>query len=386
MWEQYDRNRDGKIQSDEAATWLGRDAGMSARSFDVRGSRSYSSVPSASSRIWKLLDVDGNGRLSKAELAQADAKLLPLDENDDAIVTEEELLPLTEQLRIDGGQRSTAGNATNAYAAIYLEPQYELNRLDYLLGDLYGRGQVLRPESFTAFSDIYKKLDTDGDDQLIQKELAAMQTMSAQLKLAVDFRPADAKRTTSIKVLEHVPQIEVVGQPAADRVMLKLGATRILVSAIDRTPVQNPAYAMTGSQIHMMVHDQCDELGEVMDADADGRLGEREIATCAERLMKFDANGDGQITNDELPYTMIAAIVRGERPGEQSLFRPVSVSASPAAADVPSWFASADSNGDGDVSRREFLGTNEQFSSLDKNRDGFISADEAINESSKQPH
>ena len=187
-------------------------------------------------------------------------------------------------------------------------------------------------------------------------------------------------------MLEHVPEIVVVGQPAADRVILKLGTTRILVSAIDRTSGQNPAYAMTGSQIHMMVHDQCDELGEVMDADADGRLGEREIATCAERLMKFDANGDGQITNDELPYTMIAAIVRGERPGEQSLFRPVGVSTSEAAAGVPSWFASADSNGDGDVSRREFLGTNEQFSLLDTNHDGFIGAEEAANPAPSKSH
>ena len=130
----------------------------------------------------------------------------------------------------------------------------------------------------------------------------------------------------------------------------------------------------------MMVHDQCDAVGEVLDADADGKLGEREIATFAERLSRYDVNHDGQISNNELPYTMIALFLRGERPGEQSLYRPVFSSVLPAVANAPSWFVHADYNGDGEVSRREFLGTIEQFSLLDENRDGYISADEAKHE------
>ena len=36
-----------------------------------------------------------------------------------------------------------------------------------------------------------------------------------------------------------------------------------------------------------------------------------------------------------------------------------------------------DRNGDGDVSRREFLGTDEEFRRLDADGDGLISAEEA---------
>ena len=36
-----------------------------------------------------------------------------------------------------------------------------------------------------------------------------------------------------------------------------------------------------------------------------------------------------------------------------------------------------DRNGDGDVSRREFLGTDEEFRRLDRDGDGLISAEEA---------
>jgi Ca2+-binding EF-hand superfamily protein len=376
LTERFDRNGDGQIQRDEAAAWLGRDAGVSARAFDVRGSRSYVSVPSATSRIWKLLDVDNNNRLSREEIAHGAATLLSLDENDDGIVAPEELAPLREQLRADGDQASTLSSSTNPYAAIYLAPQYEVDRLEYLLGDLYASRQVLRPASFPALAGVYKKLDTDGDDQLTQNELAAMQTMPPQLKLAVDFRRADAKQQPSLTVVEHIPEIAVV-QPAVDRVILTLGTTRIVVSALDRTSEQPAAVAASGSQIRMMVHDQCDALGELLDANADGNLGEREITSCAEQLSKFDANHDGQISNDELPCTMIAVLVRGERPGDQSLYRPFFGPISHPSTDAPPWFVHADYNGDGDVSRREFLGTNEQFSLLDKNRDGYISADEA---------
>src|SRR3954469_8795846 len=102
--ERFDQNRDGQIQRDEAAAWLGREAGVSARAFDVSGSRSYISVPSATSRIWKLLDADHNNWLSKTEIAGAAATLLSLDENDDGVISPEEIAPLREQMRVDGDQ------------------------------------------------------------------------------------------------------------------------------------------------------------------------------------------------------------------------------------------------------------------------------------------
>ena len=36
-----------------------------------------------------------------------------------------------------------------------------------------------------------------------------------------------------------------------------------------------------------------------------------------------------------------------------------------------------DRNGDGDVSRREFIGTDEQFKAIDTDGDGLISVEEA---------
>ena len=43
----------------------------------------------------------------------------------------------------------------------------------------------------------------------------------------------------------------------------------------------------------------------------------------------------------------------------------------------PVWFQKMDRNRDGDVSRKEFLGTDEQFRAIDANGDGLISVEEA---------
>ena len=41
------------------------------------------------------------------------------------------------------------------------------------------------------------------------------------------------------------------------------------------------------------------------------------------------------------------------------------------------WFHKMDHNGDGFVSRREFIGSPEEFDKIDKNHDGLISPEEA---------
>jgi hypothetical protein len=49
----------------------------------------------------------------------------------------------------------------------------------------------------------------------------------------------------------------------------------------------------------------------------------------------------------------------------------------PAPARGPLWFRMMDRNGDGYVSRREFLGSKEEFDRIDTNHDGLISPEEA---------
>jgi hypothetical protein len=126
-----------------------------------------------------------------------------------------------------------------------------------------------------------------------------------------------------------------------------------------------------------MVHDQYDALFGALDANADGRLGEREVDTCSTRLMARDANGDGQLGTDEVTYSMIVAFLRGEPANEQSFYIPPTVATPLTDKPASSWFVRADFNRDGDISRREFLGSLEQFAQLDADHNGYIGADEA---------
>ena len=347
------------------------------RAFNLRSSRSYGNVASASSRIWKLLDTDGDGQLSAAELEQCAKTLLAFDDDDDGVVTAEEFATLRDLLM--GNDQATMSRTVSRAAALHLEPSFPADRLNYLLTDLYAPQQDLQPGLFPALIAQYQKLDANGDGLLDQDEIATLLTIAPHLQLTVEFTSGNEKSPgrSSLKVGDHIPELVIADTKSTDRAVVMLGTTRLVVMAEDLTTALLPAQAAAATEIRLMVHDNCDSLCELLDADADGRLGEREISSGPRTLLQYDANHDGVLEPNELPYTMIVAFMRGERPEEESYYRPRSTTARSAPTGTPEWFIRADFNGDGDVSRREFLGTNEQFSQLDTNGDGFISAAEA---------
>jgi len=132
------------------------------------------------------------------------------------------------------------------------------------------------------------------------------------------------------------------------------------------------------AQIHARVSDEPDALFAVLDADHDGRLDSRELEAAAGRLAELDQARDGQITPNELPEVILVALARGSLENADATF------AAPAAAPLrategerPRWFTAMDANGDGAISRREFIGTAEQFQMLDANANGLLEPAEA---------
>ncbi|MCI0333977.1 MAG: hypothetical protein L0228_12225 [Planctomycetes bacterium] len=383
--ERYDENRDGQIQPAEAAGWLGRDAGTSAKALAVRSTRAYRPVARATSQVWHLIDGDRNGGLSSDEIDAAPDRLLSLDADDDRILAPPEMASLREQLEAAGQRQMNVGREASHYAVIYLEPDVEIERLHYLLSDLYAPQQDLGPASFSDLGGLFKILDANGDDWLERDELASMLSVDPHVQLTVAFnRDAKVEKgSATIEVKTLSPVATVAAQPSADRAVISMGNTRLILSAHNLSTAasdeQTAAQAAAQNQIRFMVHDRCDALFEELDANADGRLGEREIAYCPARLAERDRNGDGQLAGDEFPYSMIVALLLAEQPSEQSFYIPPSAAISAANSDkpLPAWFSHADLNGDGDISRREFLGSIEQFNRLDVDQDGYISAAEA---------
>src|SRR5262249_38667326 len=87
---------------------------------------------------------------------------------------------------------------------------------------------------------------------------------------------------------------------------------------------------------------------------------------------------------DEIPHSYLATFVPGPvnvpnvPPGvvvASTVARPPGSGTAPVRG--PLWFRKMDRNQDGDVSRREFVGTDEQFAQLDTDGDGLISVEEA---------
>jgi Ca2+-binding EF-hand superfamily protein len=119
--------------------------------------------------------------------------------------------------------------------------------------------------------------------------------------------------------------------------------------------------------------DRSTGLFELLDADGDDRLSARELATAAERLQVHLRHG--KLSRTDLPCRVQIRLTQGKAGPAQAI---TARAPAPASAERgPAWFHKADRNGDGYLSRREWLGTEELFRRLDRDGDGLISPAEA---------
>jgi Ca2+-binding EF-hand superfamily protein len=122
----------------------------------------------------------------------------------------------------------------------------------------------------------------------------------------------------------------------------------------------------------------------MLDLDRDRQLGAREVLDTFARISACDRDGDGRIAPEEIPHHIQITLARGDlsrliatTPAKVAAVQAVVVPPRPRPTAGPAWFRRMDRNRDGDVSRREFLGTREQFERLDRDRDGLIAPAEA---------
>jgi Ca2+-binding EF-hand superfamily protein len=136
--------------------------------------------------------------------------------------------------------------------------------------------------------------------------------------------------------------------------------------------------------LSLSVSDQGRGLFDLLDTNGDGRLSVREMRNAVKLLERLDRNGDGKIDRSEIPRRYAVEARRGPSGGGggQAGFvvayggAPMIGPAPPRQAG-PLWFRKMDRNGDGDVSRKEWLGSEELFKKIDTDGDGLISAEEA---------
>lgn len=136
--------------------------------------------------------------------------------------------------------------------------------------------------------------------------------------------------------------------------------------------------------INLLWADRGAGLFDILDPNKDGRLSRRELLNAWDSLAPFDVERQGAIARDHIPTQIDVSVLQGSGAyyGQGRIVINQGVYGQPGAvrqapARGPTWFTRMDRNGDGDVSRREFLGVPEQFEQLDPNRDEVISPDEA---------
>lgn len=142
------------------------------------------------------------------------------------------------------------------------------------------------------------------------------------------------------------------------------------------------------SRLEMMVEQSGRTMFSLLDSNSDRRLTRREILQSGDRLKEYDLNADGAYSDAELgtEYVLTIGLGRSElgrtqggaqMAGMEMLNAGDAILPGRGGLNGPAWFQLMDRNQDGDVSRREFPGTTEQFSQLDLDQDGLMSVEEA---------
>jgi Ca2+-binding EF-hand superfamily protein len=190
---------------------------------------------------------------------------------------------------------------------------------------------------------LFKGLDQDGNGYLEQKELLPRSEFSA------DFPWMDANHDGKVFLQEFS-------------------------TFLDRRR------AALRARVELTIAEQANQLFELLDANDDGRLTDRELTGARTSFPKWDSNDDGHLVLSEIPHRWQCLFTRGavsSRGPDSIRIVGGSMNANKAGAGGPVWFRQMDRNQDGEVARREFLGPLSSFDRLDTNRNGALDADEA---------
>jgi Ca2+-binding EF-hand superfamily protein len=147
--------------------------------------------------------------------------------------------------------------------------------------------------------------------------------------------------------------------------------------------------------VSLVLTDESRGLFDLLDSNRDGRLSVREMRGAVDLLAKLAPQGQNYLARSDLPHTYGLTVRRGPASDSTNGYAAVLESIYGGAAKAPkhkaptrgpAWFRKMDKNRDGDVSRGEWLGTEELFREIDADGDGLISADEAERFDARRRH
>jgi Ca2+-binding EF-hand superfamily protein len=417
-----DANKNGLLDKDEARVALAQMFG--GETFNVQG-QAFLGGQADGSQLEQLLDTDQNGGLSDEEIDAAPERLRSRDADDNENVTAEEIAGV-------GNVQNIADNRALAPIETILAINANTNwqQVRDTLALRYGKKSKLPPEAFKHTRAFGKALDKNGDGDVSAEELAALATAEAPLVLDVALGTRTRLRDTVVvaSMCDELKSIARVDRGGDGKLIIDLLTIRLDILAPNPKPMPS---SFAGKAKSLMINYDKDgnqylekkEVSDPMyagrfdtwDADRNGKVYENEIRMALERLdapnwqkisiaalslggslfNALDTNGDGQLGVREVreaadrlrtaeegeQESMRIAIARGAETfqylnkGVKRMNRRGGSAATFVAG--PEWFQHMDTNGDGDVTLREFLGSAEQFQKLDANANGILEPGEA---------
>lgn len=392
-----------------------------------------------SDALFRHLDKDKDGNLSRLELTAAPAVLSALDTNGDELIQGQEL---TKDRAFPAFQYRTANDKQSMpdsfpFLILPTEGKAKAMAAEMLRRYDHNKDRLLDRNEWPLDKTAFDRLDANRDDKLSAAELAEWSKLPPDLDLIAPLEPtgpkdirilpeADGKpnrltallppsRDGALRIPLDEKQLELVRHSLTAKLNQELlkqfdalaGTSGVLEEkkiyqppftfvALLRLADRNNDNRLSRKELtdylqvqekflfrtsYLTVVDRGSSLFEFLDADHDRRLSPRELRTAWQRLSVWDHDKTGRINRRQVPRQFQFVLSYGQSraglPDPQPGAPRDEMSLFRDRSRGPLWFRKMDRNGDGDVSEKEFLGSGEQFRRIDTDGDGLIDVFEA---------
>lgn len=429
---------DGKVSFDEFQTHYLRQ-GVGPVQLEI-GTRPTANDP-LSNELFRRLDANHDQKLAPDELRNARVTLHPLDVDDDETIAPRELGTNLAETPISYRVETGPETGFSAFPFMLVRTAQSTPLLASRLLARYDKdkNQRLSRSEIALDRSVFDRLDVNHDGELDAAELAAWLAQPPDLELAVHFgKKAPAEGMAIVRAAD--PSQQALSRSRDGAVNWLLPETQLVIRRRESTPaarvsgrqsmiakfnsfdanndgfvdnkeVYRPPFdfvaylrladrdgdgkvskkefeawldlqqhALTDTML-LTVVDRGRTLFGFLDTDHDGRLGPRELNSAWKRLEPWIPKQAAGLGPLDVPHQFEVIVSEGElRFGDTAddTFAAMNRGGPRVVRTAgPLWFRKMDRNRDGDVSRHEFLGTEEDFKRIDTDGDGLIDVHEA---------